>query len=351
MDRQLTDVKIINILINNSPYGIALSKFEDVNALVDNETVVSMLYRLRYFDTKTLRTFWLQEYGPNDINLWDIDANLNLNINKLLSHPDINFSVTPNKNTLLLMALPIHIYGTLGSYLYIENGMLDKILGFHKLNPDVLFGDNSIFKLFNYGLDKAGLAEKIEIFIKHGADLELNVNSNSYASQPYMICFNSSIFDLILCHTKKFYCLQTVFSRQNDNVRIKKLFEHILQYGKLSSLQYLHNEQIPKYDEWLRNIRKINLDIETMRMCFSTPIENFELIKFNRDVDNIIRKMCIFKQNLECLTKNTITVPAYRFYDIAIIILFLMKYPQLTVLSQDILRLVAFFVFNLLIEH
>jgi hypothetical protein len=130
--------------------------------------------------------------------------------------------------------------------------------------------------------------------------------------------------------------------------KIQQVFNHILQYGKMSSLQYLYKteyENIKAYNNWLKTIKTQDLDIETMRTYYEIPIRCIKLVN-DDDIDKIIRQMCIYRHNLEGLTKTIVTVPAYRFYDIAIIILFLMNNPRLIILPRDMLRKIAAFVFN-----
>jgi len=344
MEDQIIDVAVINALIKKNPQGIALSKFENINSLVNGKTIVAMIYDLREFDIRILSMF------NNTKIIYD---NLRTNINKLLSHPDIDFSEVANKKVLKLMMIVSH-----SEHLYMNSETLDKILEHHKLNPDDICGRNSIAELLSYRLQKTDTIEKIKIFIKNGANIELNCDTSYCYAQPYAIAKRHPImFNIVLQHTKNFYCLGDTFSffklpnsSNIDYPTIIQIFEHILQYGKISSLQYLYKKEyqnIKEFNEWIRNIKIYqNLDIEAARICFNSPINKFELINQNKDVDNIVRKMCIFRLNLECLAKNIITVPAYRFYDVAIILYFLMKNPHLTVLSRDILRLIAFFVFN-----
>jgi len=340
MDDQIINIQNVNILIKNSSEGIMISQFKDVNTIVQDETIVSMLYKLGYIDICRLCKILCNEHVLLDIA--DIGNKLRININRLLAHQDIDFSIITNKWTLISMIMndqQHYLSENFIPYLHINNETLDKILKFHKINPDILMGDNSIKKLLGGRLDRIGLAEKIDIFINHGANLELDVDSQKYRNQPYIMALqNLKIFDTVAFHTKNFYCLGNLFFTPFINVL--PIFEHILQYGKFSSLQYLDKdgrENIKKYDHSLKNIQKLD-SVEL--------IQQTQLIRQSKNVDNIVRKICIFKQNLEHLTKNIITVPAYRFYDIAIILFFLIKYPQLTVLSQDILRLITFFVFN-----
>jgi len=340
MEHNLTNVKIINSLIKKSPHGVPLSEFKNINDVVRNKTIVSMLYGMRNY-----------KYVPQENSLSEIGHNLRININKLLSHPDINFSNPINKRVLFSMMMSTSgADNLLNSYLYMNNKTIDKILSLHKLNPDILLNCNSILRLLDDRLDDTYLAEKINIFIKHGADLELNITQTSYVNQPYITTLNyKNVSTVILLHTKNFYRLGEVLHKLTKSVRVIEIFDHILQYGKMSSFKYLCQkecENIAAYDEWIKNIRNINLDITNMRKILAEPIKRFELISYNSKVDDIVRKMCIFKQNLECLTKNIITVPAYRFYDVAIIIKFLMNNQYLTILSHDILRYIAFFVFN-----
>jgi len=133
-----------------------------------------------------------------------------------------------------------------------------------------------------------------------------------------------------------------------DIQKIRKVFEHILLHGKISSLQNLSEtdyKNIRVYENWLKTIRTQDTSIENMRLYYDLPIRCIKLSD-NNEVSETVRKMCIYRQNLEYLTKSVVTVPAYKFYDIAIIILFLMNNPRLIVLPKDMLRKIATFVFN-----
>jgi len=345
MEQQIRHVNCIDILIKKGD-GIPLSKFRDVNTLIGNDTIVSMLYRL--CKIRNLRPFGDPEYGHVDISDEDVRNNLHVNIINLLSHPDIDFSIPANKNTLVSMIIKARmVFYKPGLYMFASNNAMDKIFKIHKINPDILVGGNSILKLLKNVSYCDSVDRRINIFIKHGANIELNVIYD-IDRQPYMLYLNNSgMLNTILFHTKNFYCLGDGIKKHSK--KMIPIFEHILQHGKISSLRYLHAkeyENVKIYDDWLRQIRYINFDIETMRKHFSIPIKHFVIINQDIDINDIVQKMCIFKQNLECLMKSSISIPAYRFYDIAIIILFLMKNPSLIVLPQDVLRKIGSFAFN-----
>uniref|UniRef100_A0A6C0C8R4 Uncharacterized protein n=1 Tax=viral metagenome TaxID=1070528 RepID=A0A6C0C8R4_9ZZZZ len=332
MEHQLVNVEIINELIKKSPGGIALSKFDSINTCVDYNTIASMLLELkRFYKTDARNT-------------------LRININKILAHSNIDFTMYQNKGTLINMIFHAD------EYLYMDVETLETILKYHKWNPDNIIEKNSVayfVKKNSHYQRHPQYAEMISTFIKYGANIELHLSGLSCGQQLYFTVENDDAFQIIMSHTTNFYDLKGLFGyareRTYGDVHTTKIFEHILIYGKISSLQYLDEKEyknIRTFEEWLRNIRKFPLSIDLMRIAFIDPIKSFNLIDKDQHVNNAVRHLCVFRQNLECLTKSEITIPAYKYYHVAIIILFLINNPKLIVLSRDILRRIASFVFN-----
>uniref|UniRef100_A0A6C0C6R5 Ankyrin repeat protein n=1 Tax=viral metagenome TaxID=1070528 RepID=A0A6C0C6R5_9ZZZZ len=338
MEHQLTNVEIINELIKKSPYGIALSKFNDINSRVHNDTVVSMILQLRHFDNRIA-----EKFGRSIVY-----SALRINICKILLHPDIDFSIDQNKSTLAYM-----MFGG-NKKIYMDIETVETILKCHKLNPDNIIKNNSVAKFMAKNFYHPQYVEMISMLIKYGANIELNCSFFSCVQQPYIMGHNNmNALEIILSNTTNFYDLGNMFNigmtRTFTDNHFKIIFDHILMHGKISSLQYLDKkeyENIRKFEEWLQNIQKLSADIDLMRTIFTEPIKAFNLTDKDQYTDSTVRKMCIFRQNLQCLTKSKITVPAYKYYHIAIIILFMINNPRVIVLSRDVLRKIASFVFN-----
>lgn len=130
---------------------------------------------------------------------------------------------------------------------------------------------------------------------------------------------------------------------------LRQIFSAILRFGKLSALEYLTDDQkkIKCFNDHLREIRGYtDLDIDTLRKYFAVPIDYFQIVQNNSHANGIIRRLIMFKHNLECLTRHTIIVPAYQYHNIAIIHWFLLKKPHLIILTRDILCYITALVFS-----
>uniref|UniRef100_A0A6C0C619 Ankyrin repeat protein n=1 Tax=viral metagenome TaxID=1070528 RepID=A0A6C0C619_9ZZZZ len=332
MEDQLINVEIINELIKKSPYGIALSEFDCVNTCVGNRTIALMLWELQNFDRRITETF-------RKITVLNT---LRININKILAHPNIDFLIQANRATLI----NIIFYANANMYMDVET--LEIILKYHKINPDAITENNSVALFVTNSFHHPQYTGIISTLIKYGANIELNRSGLHCDQQLYGMSQNREPLQIILHHTAHFYGLKYIFGNYTHEY-IDIIFTHILMCGKISSLQHLNEKDrksIRIFEDWLRNIRQLPVDIEIMRTVLIEPINEFNLIPQNQNTNSTVRKMCIFRQNLECLTQRKITVPAYKYYHIAIIILFLMNNPKLIDLSRDILRGIASFVFN-----
>jgi len=336
METLLIDYDIIDALFKSVQLHINLADFENLNQIIHCETIVGLLFKLHwslsyfngwgglYHEQLVQR---IRELGRSKDEMC---ANIAINIVKLLAHPNFDHSVYQNVTVLA---------GTIIST-FIGNDQLDQILTYHNLNPDTILGGDSIGALLR---DKTTDPERILIFLKHGAAMHFNIGHGDQL--VYMATYNSEILDVIVTHTKQFAGFSIYFGPDSN----RKVFDSVLRCGNLFALEQIgnHTTNIQKYEKWLRTIRKhAAMDIDAMRSCFDMPIQSICLVDSDIHIDRSVRKLILFKHNLECLTQSTITVPAYKYYDVVIIILFLIKNPHLTILTCDVLRYIATLVFS-----
>lgn len=346
MEEYLIDYCVVKTLFSCDPEK-ELQKFNTVNTLVHGETIAGALYEMYSAICGTSRRYWYCH--PNNPE-WEIckfniipntqnseqeiyKSNIISNIHKLLTHDDIDYSIEQNKCVLKKAILP-------GGPFSVDDPTCDKILTKYNLNPDTVFGGNSISELVH---SMRTSAERVITFHKHGANPDLH----TALGPPYFFARKREILDAIVERTAHFDGLGDAVNEHHSNVT--KIFTSILRYGKISAFEYLdkNKENIKSFESWIKSIRNNgNLDIQTMRIYFNTPIQRFSIIDYNKNVNDIVRKMVLFKCNLECLAQSTITVPAYKYYDVAIIILFFMRNQYLTVLTCDVLRYIAVLVFS-----
>lgn len=263
------------------------------------------------------------------------------NIVMLFSHSDIDFTIESNVSTLSLFMIE-------NDDICLGCEILDKILERHRLNPDFIVGENSVNKCLKLrsesGIYEDDIFNRVTILIKHGADVNFGADKHNIHRLPYMYAdFSEKLFQLILSHTNKFYCLEYVFHFLDDHYS-KKIFEHILRYGKISSLKYLGLTDTAKIKAYSRRLK--NISGSNALEYYDTLANYFEITTHGIEINRILRKLCVFKRNVECLVRKPINVPAYQFYDIAITFLFLINHQHLTVLTSDILRHIALFVFS-----
>lgn len=310
-----------------------LNKFDNVNTLVHGKTIIGALYEMYRVVSGILSVYWcnFQIQGYNV----DYQDNIRSNIHKLLIHDNIDYSVKQNRLILKKAIFPNHLFS-------VDDSIRDKILTKYELNPDVVCDGNAILELVRGGRVST---KCVLTFLKHGANPDLYTD----LGRPYFFApQNPKILDPIIERTTCFDLLEQALNDLRYDAA--KLFASILRCGKISALEYLDQNKkynIGRFESWIKSIQNHpHLDMQTMQIYFNTPIECFSLIDCNKDVNNIVRKMILFKCNLECLTQSTITVPAYKYYDVAIIVLFLMRNQHLTILTCDVLRHITAFVFS-----
>lgn len=310
----------------------------NVNSCVNGTTILNLLYQLHIGCDK------------EDIARQSNRLRLEKYIVTLLTHPDIDFTIA--SNAMILTAVIVDLYGDV---VLIKNETLDKLLAYHKLDPNTVTQWDLICRVLNQ-IDWTRkrfkiISGRIEMLIKYGADVNFNAKYMNVTGQPYYISKGSRrIFDIIVSHTIHFYHLGDVARYiLSGNVAVRsEIFDNILEDGKIWSFQYLDKDSYKKiqaFEKWISNIKKYNLNIHETRECFSLPIKYFDITTHIGE-NRLIKKICIFRQNLECLTLKPITTPAYKFYHIAIFILFLMRNQYLTVLTCDVLRHIATLVFS-----
>lgn len=344
MDPEFVHSQIADDLLVATGLNFKLVDVRDINSMFDERTIVMILYRLLFALRYSI--CWEKLIPSKFVAMRDsktLNDTLLKNIRMLLLHPEIDYSMRSNLEVLGLAM-------TSTSCVSLKNHDIDEILGQRRLNPDVIMEKNSIAELLNVYSQTD--IERVKIFLKHGADVDSRPKPNMWYNMPYYIAAkqHQSVLDTIVTHTKYFHHSGMIFG---DNVAlgissetIVTLFHSILRCGKLAALENL-NKNVINFDKWLRNIRGCaGLDVRVLRQCVGIPMSCFSLIVGNQDADDILRKLILFKHNLECMTQSTITVPAYKYYDVAIIILFLMRNRHLTVLTCDVLRHIATFVFS-----
>ena len=312
----------------------------NVNSCVNGTTILNLLYQLHIGCDKE----------DEDIASQSNRLCLEKYIITLLTHPDIDFTIA--SNAMILTAVIVDLYGDV---VLIKNETLDKLFAYHKLDPNIVIQWDLIcrvLKLIDWARRRFKIiSDRIEMLIKYGADVNFNANSTNVTEQPYYISKDSRrIFDIIVLHTTHFYHLGHVARYAlSGNITVRsKILDNILKDGKIWSFQYLDKDSYKKiqaFEKWISNIKKYNLNIREARECFSLPIKHFD-ITMHIGENRVIKKICIFRQNLECLTLKPITTPAYKFYHIAIFILFLMRNQHLTALTCDVLRHIATLVFS-----
>ena len=299
------------------------SPFKNINSIVNEITIVEKLYNIV---TKKYC------YHRATIEL------IYQNIYELLSHPDINYSIESNMKILTRMiTCPVRHVVKLSTF------ALDEILTRNNFNPDVISGRNSIAANIDYTDD----IEWIALFLKHGAHVELGMESRDFSKQPYMLALQMPhVLDIIIKHTNHFYDLGKAYTKINVKDR-SRILTGILRHGKIFAFKQLEKtvrEHIENFDEWLYDIRAI--EASPVRRCFRLPIQQHKISEKDKAMNDIAKKIFLFKHNLECFVRGTITVPAYKYYDVAIIILFLMKNPHLVSLTCDVLRYIVTLVFS-----
>lgn len=345
MDTCLTNPELISFLISDDE--TYLSKFLDVNTLVEDQTIIHVLYdklasinNPDYASNKCPSSVLIRKSGRDK---YAVVSNIVSNIRRLLMHPKIDFTIGPNREI-----LEVAMFSQ--THLYVTNNVLDDIFTRHKLNPDVVSDSNSISRLI---YNSCNDIDKLYMFIKHGADIHFDTEPERHNDQPYVAALdNLLMLDVIVENTTHFYCLETTIRRCANTgpgeKNVMRLFELILRHGKIGALEHLQSKgNIGRFSNWLKNVRaNICLDAPLMRTCIMPAVESFNLIDDNKNISDIVRKMVLFKHNLECLTQSTIAVPAHKYYDIAIIVLFLMRNPHITVLTCDVLLYITTLVFS-----
>uniref|UniRef100_A0A6C0C6T2 Uncharacterized protein n=1 Tax=viral metagenome TaxID=1070528 RepID=A0A6C0C6T2_9ZZZZ len=105
MTSLLTDIDTLNVLIKKTPNGILLSKFDDINSIVQGQTLVSMLWNLCNFDTSVWSNPTFEWKQIMILGSKQTDKILRTNIRNLLSHPSIDFTIPENKDTFVTIML------------------------------------------------------------------------------------------------------------------------------------------------------------------------------------------------------------------------------------------------------
>lgn len=350
---------VIRALVTNHRTGVQFDKFLTINTLQKGKTLVetlsdiylSICHYINYDgqNCDDLHT----KYGYFNIVREAVLEILVQYIKNLLCGPAIDYTIGSNIKVLAGAMSPY-------SFFAIDIDMIDRILSQHKLNPDIVLGCNSVVKILEVHCAKTWdlhctkmCHDTILIYLKHDANLNLNICITDSQKQPYMIATkNPTILDIIVEHTEHFYGLEKLLSSFRSVTCLshdsEKVFESILRCGKISSFKYLggYKTNLDIFYAWLKEIQMSNHDVESMRTYFGVPIQNFNLVKSNVHVNDSLRKLILFRCNLECLTRCTVTVPAHRHYEIAIIMYFLIKNPHLTVLTCDMLRYIVTLVFS-----
>lgn len=337
MEALLIDHDVIDALFKSAELQSDLSDFENLNRVINCQTIVGLLHGLHwalsfshgwgklYYNTLIQR---IHELGRSEDVM---RINLAKNIVNLLMHPDIDFSVYQN-NTVLADATVSDFMG---------NDQLDQILTRHNLDPDSILNGDSVKMLLKNQISDP---ERLLMFLKYRAKRHHDIEYNN--EQLYFLAtYDLKILDIVVAHTKRFDKLLIC----GDCEATHKVLGSVLRCGNLLALERLnrHTVNIQKYEQWLRTIRKCTtLDLNSLRSYFEMPIQNITLIDDNEYADKCVRKLILFKHNLECLAQSAITVPAYKYYDVAIVILFLIKNSHLTVLTSDVLRYIAILVFS-----
>lgn len=358
----LIDPYIINVLSKYTHPGIDLSNFTEINTIRHNMTIVMLIDGLRRHVAvpfpcarnifSDVRLNYPDFYKSGEYGECDTVAarnNIRANIILLLKHPEMDFTIQQN-----LEVLREVIKRTGIAYWEIGNDDIIEILTLHNLNPDVIMGESSIGILLIHQ-SRLYFDENetciISAFIERGANVELELDPTNLQNQPYFrtahLC--TRIRDVVISRTTNFYKLGEMIKSQDLSERGLRVIDGIAKHGKMPSLKYLSAEDYEKiqaFEGWIRNIRKLNLTIQEMREHFSVPIQNFQILNFCPIIDQKVRNMCLFRQNLECLTQSTVATPAYKYYHVAIIILFLIHNRHLTVLTCDVLRHIATLVFS-----
>lgn len=323
MDSYLINPQIIDVIIT-SETQFSLSEFLTINTLLGGKTITQTLDDALYSQTSLGRNV----HRVIDADTCDI---ITLNIHKLLMHPEIDYSIVPNLQVLE------HAMCVSNSY-RLNNATIDTLLAHHKLNPDVIAsfrGDRgAIFRLL---IANDVDVELLSIFLKHGANTNFRNISwwnhpcilalhNLSTSDPALVHCKLELLDTIVAHTKLFYFLKNIpFS---ETIYTNKIYNSILRQGKLCALEHSDDPNLKLLDDWLQFIRRqTHMNMRALRKIFNGTIKRLCMVK------DSVRKLLLFKHNLECLTQHTITVPAYKYYNIAIILLFLIRNSHLTVLN------------------
>jgi len=336
MDSYLINPQFIDAIIT-SETQFSLSEFLTINTLLGGKTITQTLDDALYSQTSLGRNV----HRVIDADTCDI---ISLNIHKLLIHPEIDYSIVQNLQVLE------HAMCLSNSY-RLNNATIDALLAHHKLNPDVIASfrgeRGAIFRLV---IANDVDIELLSIFWKHGADT--NFGNISWSDHPCIIVLHNlsisdpalarrklELLDTIVAHTERFYFLKNIPSSQV--ICTTKIYNSILRQGKLHALEHSRDPNTKLLDDWMQFIRRqTHMNMRALRKIFNGAIKRSYM------VNDSVRKLILFKHNLECLTRHTIAAPAYEYYNVAIIVLFLMRNSHLTVLTRDILRYVTALVFS-----
>lgn len=329
METRIIDLHITKVAIRKIPGAFDIKSFENVNSLVHGQTILLMLEKMmqciwihisRHAEYRTL----LRE-GKSSVKGRDIENNILRNINMILEDESLDIKIEPNRVALKCILLDGHISSP---------ELYDKLFTRYKINPDIFIGHDSICP--NQENSNRQLSKKeLNVFIKHGAQCE----------RAYMFYSpRGSSYDIILQRTPFFHRLKDLFIKDSHgyvNPRLIPVFEHIFAYGKYSSI--LFYQEIHEFDVWIKNLKHMKHTAFTTENIIHPAMKKFAITD-NKRVSELTKCMIVYKNNLEVLTKNEITMPAYRFHHIAVIFTYLIS--NTNILAPDVLRKILTFVFS-----
>ncbi len=156
------------------------------------------------------------------------------------------------------------------------------------------------------------------------------------------------ILQMILQNTKTIYNIKYLVKIYHARADMNIMFEHISNYGKMSTLDFLGKKMKNKINEFTKYLDSILqtrqiFSTEQLIMVYKYPLQNMTIDFQPVELFIEIKKMILFKYNLECLIGMPVPKPAHMYYDIVIVFVFLLKYQS--ELPTDIVKLILHKIF------
>jgi len=168
MNKLLVSSHVIDALLPVLGYNVKLSDLDSVNATFENKTLLKMLMDM-FFETFEERDDLSVKMDEIEITAETLRDNIIANINSLLLHREIDFTIRSNALVFAMAAITMFVE-------FIDNDQLDEILERNNLNLNKILSDNPIKQMIiRPHVDIASLI----VLFKHGADTVSDIDTTN----------------------------------------------------------------------------------------------------------------------------------------------------------------------------